>query len=364
MQKNVAVFFGGKSNEHDISVITGMYSVNLLRGAGYRVIPVYLPPEGGMCYADAEGVKDFTGSKLKTVRAYVCDGALYDAKKHKKLFAIDVALNCCHGGMGEDGTLAALLRWNRIVSASPNTVISGVFMDKWLGKIAARGLGVPVARGVCVKEGEEADLQPLGGFPVIVKPVTLGSSIGVKVARDEKDLSEALELAFRLDGAALIEEYFTDKRDINCAAYRKNGEVVTSPLEEVFSNDAILSFHEKYEEAAKESEIPASVSEELAEKIKAYTAQIYEAFSCRGVVRADFLIAGGNVYFNELNTVPGSLSCYLFGKSLSDARDFLSSLVEDALSNREKEKEVVKTSILQSKVFSGGKGSKRRGTLL
>lgn len=364
MKKNVAVLFGGRSNEHDISVITGMYAVNLLRGAGYRVIPVYLPTEGGMCYARAEGVKDFAGSKLKTVRAYLYDGGLYDAKKRKKLFDIDIALNCCHGGMGEDGTLSSLLRWNHIVSASPNAVVSGVFMDKWLGKIAARGLGIPVARGVCVREGEEVDLHSLGGFPVIVKPVTLGSSIGVKVARSEEELSNALELAFRLDGAALVEEYFIDKRDINCAAYRKDGKIVVSPLEEVFSSEAILSFHEKYEEAAKESEIPASVPESLAEEIKAYTAKIYETFSCRGVVRADFLITGDEVYFNELNTVPGSLACHLFGKSLIEARDFLASLIEDALENKEKEKQIVTTSILQSKVFSGGKGSKRRGALL
>ncbi len=359
--KNVAVFFGGKSNEHDISVITGVYAVNLLRAAGYRVIPVYLGREGGMCYADAEGIKDFTDNKLKTTPAYLEGGALYSIKKHKKLYGIDVALNCCHGGMGEDGTLSALLRWNGIPSASPNAVVSGVFMDKWLTKIAARGLNIPVARGVCVREGESVSVKEAGGFPVIVKPVTLGSSIGIKVAHDEKELDEALELAFRLDGAALIEEYFTNKRDINCAAYRKGDEVITSPLEEVFSNDAILSFHEKYEEAARESKLPAELSDKTAEEIMGYTEKIYREFSCRGVVRADFLIADGKVYFNELNTVPGSLSCYLFGKSLSDARDFLTTLVEDALYHKPKEKEILKTSVLDSKVFSGGKGSKRRG---
>ncbi len=197
MKKNVAVFFGGKSNEHDISIITGIYAVNLLRGADYKVIPVYLPREGGMCYADAECVKDFTDGKKKFVPVYLFDGGLWSVKKKKQLFQIDVALNCCHGGAGEDGTLSALLKWN---------AISSVFMNKWLGKIAARGLDLPVARAVCVKEGENVPLEEVGGYPVIVKPVNLGSSIGIKIAHDEEELASALRYAFRLDGAALVEE--------------------------------------------------------------------------------------------------------------------------------------------------------------
>lgn len=361
MKQNVAVFFGGRSNEHDISIITGIYAVNLLRGADYKVFPVYLPREGGMCYADAECVKDFTEGKKKFVPAYLLNGGLVSLKKKKELFHIDVALNCCHGGAGEDGTLSALLKWNGIPFASPDTAVSSVFMDKWLGKIAARGLNIPTARAVCVREGESVPLQEVGGYPVIVKPVTLGSSIGIKIAHDEEELKSALEYAFRLDRAALVEEYFAGKRDINCAAYRKEGEVVASPLEEVFSNEAILSFHEKYEQAAKKSRLPAELPEELTEEIKGYTAKIYDSFSCKGVVRADFLIADGKAYFNELNTVPGSLGCYLFGESLLDARDFLSSLVEEALADKEEEKEIIRTSVLDSAVFAGGKGSKRRG---
>ena len=360
MNQNVAVFFGGKSNEHDVSVITGMYAVNLLRGAGYGVYPVYLPREGGMCYADAVGVKDFTEGKKKWIPAYLYGGGLWSVKKRRELFRIDVALNCCHGGAGEDGTLSALLEWNGIKSASPSVAVSSVFMDKWLGKIAAKGLRVPVARAVCVKEGEPVPLEELGGFPVIVKPVTLGSSIGIRTAKDEDELRAALNFAFRFDRAALVEEYFSGKRDVNCAAYRTGGKTVVSELEEVFSDEAILTFREKYEKAARESKIPAELPEETAKEIKEYTARIYDAFSCSGVVRADFLIADDKVYFNELNTVPGSLSCYLFGKSLTEARDFLSMLVEEALKSEREEKEIVQTGILDSSVFSGGKGGKRR----
>ena len=360
MKKNIAVFFGGKSNEHDVSIITGVYAINLLRGAGYQVYPVYLPREGGMCYADVDSVKDVTEKGKKFVSCYPFEGGLWIVKKRKKLFSIDVALNCCHGGEGEDGTLSALLKWNGIISASPDTAVSSIFMDKSLGKIAARGLNIPVARAMKVREGEEVAIGEMG-FPVIIKPVRLGSSIGIKIARDEEELKSALAYAFRLDSAVLVEEYFEGKRDINCAAYAKEGKVITSQLEEVFSNEDILSFHEKYEHAAKESKIPAELPEALAEEIKGYTATIYESFACRGVVRADFLVVGDRAYFNELNTVPGSLSCYLFGNSLTDARNFLCSLIEEAATYKEKEKEIIKTSLLNSSLFTGGKGSRRRG---
>lgn len=360
--KTVAVFFGGKSNEHEISVITGLLAVNLLREK-YRVVPVYLSQSGEWYSSEKMRSVDDLKSVSSDYPRVVLEGRtlVLHKKRKKKAAVIDVALNCCHGGAGEDGTLSALLQWNNIPFASPGVAVSSVFMDKWLGKIAARGLGIPVARGVRVKEGESVSVEKAGGFPVIVKPVALGSSIGIKVAHDEEEFAAALDYAFRLDGEVLVEEYFARKRDINCAAYKKGGEVITSPLEEVFSNDAILSFHEKYEQAAKKSELPADLPEETAEAIREYTARIYENFSCRGVVRADFLIANDKVYFNELNTVPGSLSCYLFGESLTDAREFLCALVEDALVDRDGEKEIIQTSVLDSAVFAGGKGSKRRG---
>lgn len=363
MQKTVAVFFGGRSNEHEISVITGVYAANLLRGAGYRVLPVFLPRAGGMLYADANTVKAFADGSFKSTPVYLNGSALYSEKKRKKLCAFDCALNCCHGGMGEDGTLSALFRWHGIRSASPETPLSAVFMDKSFGKIAAKGLGIPAARAVTVREGEDAEAKMAEGglcFPVVSKPAKLGSSIGIKVARDREELQSALALAFRLDTSVLLEEYLEHKRDINCAAYRKDGKIITSECEEVFAGGAILSFEEKYERAAKHSELPADLPAETSERIRMHTARIYEAFEGNGVVRADFIVSGEEVYFNELNTVPGSLAAYLFGGRLTDAKEFLSSLVEEALSRSGKEKQTVVTGILHTDVFRGGKGSKRQ----
>ena len=174
----------------------------------------------------------------------------------------------------------------------------------------------------------------------------------------EEELLRALELAFRLDRRVLLEKYLAGRRDINCAAWRKGEEICLSPLEEVFSGSEILTFSEKYEHAPQPSKIPAELPEEIAEKIYRGTRIVYSAFSCRGVVRADFFVAGEEVYFNELNTVPGSLACHLFGRSLKERRDFLVSLIE-AGKTPEPQGEIVSSGILESDLFSGGKGAKR-----
>lgn len=363
----IGIFFGGRSNEREISIITGMYAVNLLRRSDCKIVPVYLPEEGGMAIVKAEGVNDFADLiGKKTTPVYLAGNTLYHAKKHKAVEKIDCALNCCHGGMGEDGTLSALLRWNGVPFASPDTAVSAVFMNKEYSKIAARGLNIPVldSFAVCEEEWRRDRGQVLTrakefGYPAVVKPSRLGSSIGVKVANDAEELEMALDLAFRLDSGAIVERYLEGKRDVNCAAYRRGGEIVVSPCEEVFSDGEILTFSEKYESATKrESVLPANLPAPVAEEIAHFTRLIYESFHVRGVVRADFLVSGDRVYFNELNTVPGSLACYLFSDSLTAARDFLLALTKEA--KAEEKKEVITTGILNDRVFTGAKACKRR----
>ncbi len=356
MSKTIAVFFGGNSNEHEISIITGMLCVNLLRGAEQDVLPVYLTRENELYVGEMRAVTDFKApsKKWKKVRFY--SGGV-ETERGKK-FPVDVALNCCHGGEGEDGTLSALFRWYGLKSASPDAALSAVFMDKTLTKSMARGLGLPVLDGATVKEGEGVRNLPFS-YPVIVKPARLGSSIGIKVAENEEELDAALSLAFTLDRSALIEPYVREKRDLNCAACRMDGKIVLSQVEEVFSRDDILSFREKYESGdEKRSQIPADIPENIAHIVQNCTKTLYESFHAKGVVRADFLLVGDEVYFNELNTVPGSLACYLFGNSLTDAKQFLLSLIEEG-KKQEPPKRVLTTGILESSVFTG-KGGKRR----
>lgn len=352
MARTVAVFFGGRSNEHDISVITGMLAVNLLRES-MPVLPVYLKKDGGMVTGKMRAVQQFAEpSKAWKEVSFLPRGLLVGRRK-----VAVTALNCCHGGMGEDGTLSALFRWYHIPSASPDTAASAIFMDKTLSKFAARGMGLPVLASFSAEQKDKEAAKEQAermGYPVIVKPARLGSSIGVKVARGEEELEKALDTAFLLDGAALVEQYLSGKRDLNCAAYRKGDEVVVSPVEEVFSDEEILTFSEKYEgKGARTSALPADLPPCISEEVQAYTKRLYEGFRICGAVRADFLLSDGKIYFNELNTVPGSLACYLFGNSLSESRSYLSELVANA--REEEKREIVSTGLLQGALFSGGK---------
>lgn len=366
--KTIAVFFGGRSNEREISVITGMYCANLLRER-YRVLPVYLRPEGGMLLMEEGGVEDFRRAQENGFRSctevILTEGGMAPAKRPKKRTPIDCALNCCHGGMGEGGTLSAVLEWFQIPSASPDMTPSAVFLDKTYSKYLLKGMDIPVLPSFSLTEEEfagdgwRAQAEALG-YPAIVKPSKLGSSVGISVAQGEEELKKALSLAFRLDGAALIEKYLVGKRDLNIAAYRSEGQILLSPIEEVFSASPILTFGEKYEGAGeRRHELPASLPQETAQKIADLLTCIYARFHMRGIVRADFLLSKeGDVYFNELNTVPGTLATYLFGESLTEARALLGILIEEGM-RPTPEKEILQTGILSASVF-GVKSGKRR----
>lgn len=361
-RKRVAVFFGGRSSEHEISVITGIYAANLLRGAGYEVLPVYLPVAGGMLLMKSlRDVGEFSDGTPSGLAVEWTDGGLRPVRgMFRRPIAVDCALNCCHGGMGEGGELAALLEWYAIPSASPAMAESAVFLDKALTKLVLRGLGIPTARFVVCREGDrdalarvEAELR----FPVILKPSKLGSSVGISLANTAEEFERALAFAFRLDGTVLAEEYLAGKRDLNIAAYRRGREVILSPVEEVFSAAPILTFGEKYEGTGeRSSELPAKLPAGTAEALGEYLRRIYEAFGMRGVVRADFLLVGEQIYFNELNTVPGTLATYLFGESLHTAKELLVTLVEEA--RLAEKKEIVSSGILKRNLF-GVKGGKR-----
>jgi len=364
--KTIAVFFGGNSNEREISVITGMMVTNLLRTTEHRILPVYLTQEGMLFAERASGVEDVIAPKKPFPPVVLIGRKLVLKDRPKRVLAeLDCALNCCHGGTGEDGTLSALLAWHGVPSASPDMQLSSAFMDKSIAKIVVRGLGIPVLPSETVWEEEWKNDAPkikervkAFGYPVVIKPCRLGSSIGISVAHTEEELSAALQLAFKLDDSALIEQYLPDRRDLNCAAYRKNGELVLSPVEEVFSASDILTFREKYEsETACRSELPARIPQEITETVQRALTEIYTAFHAVGVVRADFLLSGQNVYFNELNTVPGSLAYYLFSESLTNARTFLLDLIDGAC--LPSQKPPIVTGILSRTQFGGAKGGKR-----
>ena len=371
--RKVAVVFGGRSCENEISVLTGVFVLNVLNREKYSPIPIYIHTDGGM-YTSPKmtDLKIFKEKRYAHFERIFLDGgtvyALNAAKrKIKPIARLDAAINCCHGGLGEGGGVSAMMECNGVPLASPDLTASGVFMDKCLTKVVMRGLGVPTVDYIRVNEG---DYEKRGAFlmkriatrlkyPVVIKPAHLGSSIGIAVAKNEEEAKTAIESAFELDHRVIIERYLENKRDINCAAYSLNGEIFVSEPEAAFGA-GIYSFDEKYVKRTSDGVAGKgfdgvnvkgryALNGELREKIRAYTRTVYKRMNLKGAVRMDFLVSDGKAYLCEVNTVPGSLAYYLFCERIVDARTFFGELIEESI--REygtRKKKIITTGILRN----------------
>ena len=346
--KKVLFLFGGKSCERDISVITGVLCSNSVDKTRYSPVPVYITEDGwftGEKLCDPSFYKQRDTSGLKKVAVLPCSEALYDVTsgKLKKMFDVYCAVNCCHGMNGEDGTLAGLFKLCRIPFASPDVMASSVFMDKAAGKYYLAGANIPVLpfysftgeryfgnRELCAVLVEKKI-----GFPCIIKPANLGSSIGISIAKNREEFKISVERALRFDDKILIEPALKNFTEINCAAYAKNGKIIVSECENPKFNGEFLTFSDKYSSGLKNTvyrEFPADIPDKTAAKIKELTLAIYKKSFITGVIRADFLVSeDGEVFVNEVNTVPGSLALYLFRDSPARYGEVLTDLIEEGV---------------------------------
>ena len=351
MQKNIAVFFGGVSGENEISVITGVMVCNVLRRGGYRVVPVYITQSGEyVCGEALADIKNYAGGARPEGRAaaFVPGGlALLSRRgKIKERLPLYCAVNCCHGGWGEGGGISGLCRAMSVPLASAGVFESAACLDKRLTKLLLSALGVPALDYEYVTD--VAGSRKISNFPVVVKPVSLGSSIGVVRADDPDQLAAAVAAALELDSGAIIERYVRDRREYNCAVYASEGEVVVSPCEELRGGD-LLTYDDKYSGGGKRI-FPADIGRELSDRIRGCARKVYCAFGMRGVVRMDFLAEGNDVYLSEINTVPGSLSQYLVSSDYADFSGVLASLIGRARADfaAERTKLLINTGIINN----------------
>ena len=341
--KNIAVIFGGKSQEHDISVITGVFTLNALDKTLFKAVPIYIGKDG--VWRTGDNLFDVTVFRrgeikgLKKVTLLCGENALYSVeKKLTKLAELAGAIICTHGRNGEDGTVAAVLKLSEIPFASPDVFASAFSMDKSLTRLCVRALGVKMAEGFTLERTKYYDdvaaaLERVRrlGYPVIVKPSSSGSSIGITVVKDESSLKSAFDLAFGFDVKVVVEEFLDGAFDVNCACYRSQGKCIVSECERP-SGGEFLSFYDKYfgSKGGEKRQFPADIDEKTSRKIKNITAEIYEKFCFSGIVRIDYLVCGGDVYLNEINSVPGSMAYYLFCEKISDFTALLTKLLNDA----------------------------------
>jgi len=367
--KNIGVFFGGKSPEHDISIITGQLIISVLKKMPeYRVIPVYLDKQEKFFIGESLGSLSFFSAddyqtKLAPLGAYNLDlDASRDCLvfKKKKLLAqetikIDLVVPAFHGNLGEDGSIQGLLNIFNIPYVGCEVAASGVAMDKILTKIFYRGLDIPTTKFISYSRSEweekkglilEEAKQSLK-WPVFVKPPHLGSSIGITKVSSPSDLEQACEVVLHYDDQLLIEEGVENLLDITCAVRGYKNPQASLLQESSFSSD-LFSYEDKYlndggaqlGQADKKILIPASLDEITAKDIQAASVKIFKALGCSGIARFDFLYnkVTKQYFANEINPFPGTLYHHLWQKSGVEIDVLVRGLISDALV-RHQEKE-------------------------
>ena len=392
MKINIAVFYGCRSVEHEVSIISAVQAMRAINREKYDVTPVYVTKEGEMytgdCLFSIEEYRNlpelfkkcdkvyFVRSGEKVVMKYENSG-LFSKKKQR---SIDVAFPVVHGTNCEDGTMQGYFEYLGIPYVGCDILSSAVGMDKAVFKDVVKRAGVPVLDSIEIrareytlnKEAINERLIKEIGLPLIVKPVNLGSSVGITKVSEEGKLDEAISLAISFSDKVLIEKAINNLREINCSVLGDADSCEASVCEEPFMNDEILSYEDKYLGNSKSGpskgmaslgrKIPAELSDERANEIKELACKIFKCMGANGVVRIDFMIDKDTdtVYANEINTIPGSLAFYLWEASGVKYSELLDRMIELAFKrqrNRDNLTFTINTNILSGVSF-GSKGAK------
>lgn len=402
MKIKLAVLFGGKSVEHEISIISAIQAIQSMNTEKYDVIPIYITKNNEMYVGeeigDIEAYKDIPALLKKSQRVVLmCDGNRTNIMKYPfKAFKnnvydfIDVAFPIVHGTNVEDGALQGYLQTLNLPYVGCDVLSSAVGMDKYVMKTVLKDQGIPVLDCLCFNIAEYnggADalmdrIEKEIGYPVIVKPVNLGSSVGIKKARNRASLSDALELAFEFAPRVLVERAIEQLKEINCSVVGDYGSAQASECEEPVGSDEILSYTDKYLSGGKSTKapsgtqgakgggmqslqrkLPADIPAQLREQIRALAVQTFQALGCNGVSRIDFMIdmANNDLYVNEINTIPGSLAFYLWEPVGVSYTQLLDRMISLAL-KRKRENESIHysfdTNVLSGIKLGGTKGAK------
>lgn len=395
MKTTVAFIFGCRSVEHEVSIISAVQAMRSVDKEKYDVVPIYVTKSGEMY----TGEKMFQIEAFRDIKALLSDssavtlikkgndvvlhyveGGLF---KKKKDITINVAFPVVHGTNCEDGTLQGYLEFLGLPYVGCDVLSSAVGMDKAFFKYVMQAANLPVLDCICFHTREYAEnsediiarAEKEIGYPMIVKPVNLGSSVGITKAKDKNALVDAIELAASFADKLLIEHAVTSIREINCSVVGDSDSCEASVCEEPFMNDEILSYEDKYLGGSKSGgskgmaslgrKLPADIPEEKSEEIRELAKKVFKALGASGVVRIDFIIdtETDKVYVNEINTIPGSLSFYLWEATKLPYKELINKLISLAFRrnrNRENLTFTINTNILSGVSFGskGAKGSK------
>ncbi len=338
--KKLCVIFGGASCEHDISIITGMQLCKNIESF-YDLEKIYIGLDNKFYLATKiEDVSFFQNkNEINLKEVYFSNNSIFQCGLlRKKICEIYCVVNCCHGGIGENGDLAGFFATLGIKCTSANALSSHIAMDKSLTKELVKNI-VPTIKGVKVtKQNLKQAKHKIGkrlSNGLIVKPNSLGSSIGVKVCNKQNYL-EQVNAIFEMQDSALVEERIVNIKEYNQACFRTNEGLVLSAIEQPLTKSNFLTFEDKYQGGGKEKGrdriVPAEITPELENQIIEYTSAIYEKLNMNGVVRIDYIFDSdkNKLYFNEINTIPGSMAFYLYEPVGIDYVTLISQLIENA----------------------------------
>jgi len=275
---------GGRSSEHEVSLNSGRSVVEGLSAERYDVVPIEIPREGPWLLTREEAA------------------------------AYDVVFPVLHGPFGEDGTVQGLLELAGVAYVGAGVAGSALAMDKDLFKAVMRDNGVPVARSRTLRRGRDDGGESPFGFPVVVKPARLGSSVGISIVRSAEELRPAVELAFAHDEKILLEE-FLEGVEVECSVLGNEDPVASVPGEIVPLASDWYDYEAKYAEGGMELVVPARISPETTARVQELAVAAFVAGDCEGMARVDFFAApDGTVTVNELNTIPGFTATSVYAK--------------------------------------------------
>lgn len=390
---NVCVMFGGRSVEHEVSVITGLQVFENIDRSKYNVIPVYVSRQGdwytGDELADIKNYKDLNLllSKVKKVYLPPVPSAkkllFYPAKtglfkKEPEGIDIDFVFPAFHGMHGEDGTIQGLLELSGIPYSGSGVTGSAVGMDKIIMKDIFKANDIPIVNYTWFlrKDYDEnpgkviEEVESKVKYPVFVKPANLGSSIGISKAKDRQGLIKAMDIAVNYDRRIIVEEAVSNLMEINCSVLGFDDDVKASMCEQPVNWEEFLSFEDKYMRSSSSKgmegssrKIPAPIPPEKTLEIQELSLKVFKVLDCSGISRIDFMIDSETmkVYVNEINTLPGSVAFYLWEPAGISFKELLTKLIDFGIKrNREHNKNMYSfdTPLLMKASLGGTKGSK------
>ncbi len=393
MKINLAVLFGGKSVEHEVSVISAVQAMASMDKEKYNIIPIYMTKSNefytGEKLMDINSFKDIPALLKECTECIMLrsEGKVQLIRQKTKMFGsnhiadIDIAFPIVHGTNVEDGALQGFLQTLDIPYVGCDVLASAVGMDKFVMKILLKDAGFPVL-DCCRFSSFEADklgecidkVEAKFSYPVIVKPINLGSSVGISKASDRDALEKAMDEAFRFADRILVEPAVVKLKEINCSVVGDSEDAEASVCEEPVQCDEILSYEDKYVGGGKSGgskgmatlkrKIPAEITPEQDEFIRKTAVDAFRYLGCNGVTRIDFMIdmETDKVYLNEINTIPGSLSFYLWEPKGVKYTALLERMINLALKRHRQNSKIsysFDTNILSMGGSFGSKGSKR-----